>query len=97
MRSSILRSLAKTKLQTCTSAPVKAASPFFRSRNMSTGIPSETAQVQKNAENQQAAGTPSSADLNIENTNIKTAVGVTLDEQQKVLVGSVLDVKSIDI
>ena len=34
-------------------------------------------------------------DLNIENTNIKTASGVSLDEQQKTLVGSVLDV-SID-
>ncbi|MCJ1300214.1 hypothetical protein MMC08_003009 [Hypocenomyce scalaris] len=30
-------------------------------------------------------------DLNIENTNIKTASGVTLDEHQKTLVGSVLD------
>lgn len=34
-------------------------------------------------------------DLNIENTNIKTASGVSLDEQQKTLVGSVLDV-SVD-
>lgn len=32
------------------------------------------------------------SDLNIENTNIKTASGVTLDEHQKTLVGSVLDV-----
>ena len=32
------------------------------------------------------------SDLNIENTNIKAASGVTLDEQQKTLVGSVLDV-----
>ncbi|KAL8694380.1 MAG: hypothetical protein Q9218_000946 [Villophora microphyllina] len=31
------------------------------------------------------------SDLGIENTNIKTATGVTLDEQQKTLVGSVLD------
>ena len=37
--------------------------------------------------NSPAAGT----DLGIENTNIKTATGVTLDEQQKTLVGSVLD------
>lgn len=29
--------------------------------------------------------------LHIENTNIKTAEGITLDEQQKTLVGSVLD------
>lgn len=34
-------------------------------------------------------------DLNIENTNIKTASGVSLDEQQRTLVGSVLDV-SVD-
>ncbi|MCJ1314493.1 hypothetical protein MMC25_008175 [Agyrium rufum] len=31
------------------------------------------------------------SDLNIENTNIKTATGVTLDDHQKTLVGSVLD------
>lgn len=31
-------------------------------------------------------------DANIENTNIKTASGVSLDEHQKTLVGSVLDV-----
>lgn len=31
-------------------------------------------------------------DLNIENTNIKTAPGVTLDEKQKTYVGCVLDV-----
>lgn len=35
-----------------------------------------------------------SNDLNIENTNIKTASGVTLDEGQKTLVGSVLDVST---
>jgi hypothetical protein len=32
-----------------------------------------------------------SSGLNIENTNIKTAPGVTLEDQQKTLVGSVLD------
>ena len=35
-------------------------------------------------------------DLNIENTNIKTASGVSLDEQQRTLVGSVLDVSVHD-
>jgi len=35
------------------------------------------------------------SDLNIENTNIKTADGVSLDEQQKTLVRSVLDVSHI--
>ena len=34
----------------------------------------------------------SDSDINIENTNVKTASGVNLDEHQKVLVGSVLDV-----
>ena len=34
-------------------------------------------------------------DLNIENTNIKTASGVSLDEDKKTLVGCVLDVSSI--
>jgi len=37
----------------------------------------------------------SMSDLNIENTNIKTASGVSLDEQQKTLVGSVLDVSQV--
>ncbi len=32
-------------------------------------------------------------DANIENTNIKTASGVSLDDHQKTLVGSVLDVR----
>ncbi|KAL8839783.1 MAG: hypothetical protein Q9170_001594 [Blastenia crenularia] len=35
--------------------------------------------------------TAAGSDLGIENTNIKTASGVTLDETQKTLVGSVLD------
>ena len=33
-------------------------------------------------------------ELNIENTNIKTASGVSLDDTQKTLVGSVLDVST---
>lgn len=37
-------------------------------------------------------GFPAVSDLNIENTNIKAASGVSLDEHQKTLVGSVLDV-----
>ncbi|MCJ1235922.1 hypothetical protein MMC14_003896 [Varicellaria rhodocarpa] len=37
----------------------------------------------------------STGDLNIENTNIKTATGVTLDENQKTLVGCILDVSYI--
>lgn len=33
-----------------------------------------------------------SGDVNIESTNIKTASGVSLDDHQRTLVGSVLDV-----
>ena len=39
--------------------------------------------------------TSAMSDLNIENTNIKTASGVSLDEHQKTLVGSVLDVGTL--
>ena len=35
--------------------------------------------------------TQTAATLNIENTNIKTAEGVQLDEHQKTIIGSVLD------
>ena len=38
---------------------------------------------------------PFTGDLNIENTNIKAADGVSLDEQQRTLVGSVLDVSTL--
>ena len=36
-----------------------------------------------------------SGNVNIESTNIKTAPGVSLDEHQKTLVGSVLDVRGL--
>ena len=39
-----------------------------------------------------STGAPSSAALGIENTNINTAPGVQLDDKQKVIVGSILDV-----
>jgi hypothetical protein len=55
-----------------------------------TAAPSETAKVQKDAQNSTQSG--SFASLGIENTDIKTASGVDLSEQQKVVVGSVLDV-----
>ncbi|KAB8291188.1 hypothetical protein EYC80_009876 [Monilinia laxa] len=66
---------------------------------MSTGIPQNAADsitetrgfsTATNAGEGVSAG-KSFADLGIENTNIKTAVGVNLSENQKVLVGSVLD------
>jgi hypothetical protein len=56
---------------------------------MSTGIPSEIAHMQ--SQSQQTAGGLSN-DLGIENTNIKTAPGIELSSEQKVIVGSVLDV-----
>jgi len=55
---------------------------------MSAGIPSETSQVQKSAE---MSTSSSSSDLGIESTNIQTASGVSLNTQQKMIVGSVLD------
>jgi hypothetical protein len=58
---------------------------------MSTGIPSSTAQVQKSAEMSTSASSNVS-DLGIEGTDIRTATGVSLSPQQRVLVGSVLDV-----
>lgn len=57
---------------------------------MSSGVPSETAQAQAAADSK----APSFASLGIKNTDIKTATGVTLSDQQKVIVGSVLDVRN---
>lgn len=55
---------------------------------MSTGVPSSTAQAQQASK----ASAPTGNELGIENTNVKTAAGVELSAQQKLLVGSVLDV-----
>jgi hypothetical protein len=60
---------------------------------MSTGVPSETAQIQQKY-NMSTSSTPSASDLGIE-SNINTATGVSLSSQQKVIVGSVLDVSEI--
>jgi hypothetical protein len=60
----------------------------IKSRNMSSGVPSQTAQAQKSTDN----SAPDFKELGIENTNIKTDSGVDLSGNQKVLVGSVLDV-----
>jgi len=57
-------------------------------RKMSTGVPSSTAAAQQAAN----ISAPSTSELGIENTNVKTAAGVELSAQQKLLVGSVLDV-----
>ncbi|TVY82658.1 hypothetical protein LSUE1_G004510 [Lachnellula suecica] len=56
---------------------------------MSSGVPSSTAQAQAAAN--ASGGGPSAADLDIQSTDVKTAAGVNLSSQQKVLVGSVLD------
>jgi hypothetical protein len=50
------------------------------------------AQVQ--SQSQQIAGSLSASELGIENTNIETGPGVELSADQKVLVGSVLDVST---
>ncbi|KAE9376412.1 hypothetical protein N431DRAFT_479682 [Stipitochalara longipes BDJ] len=54
---------------------------------MSTGVPSQTAQAQKSAE---MSTSSSPSDLGIEST-VNTATGVSLSSQQKLIVGSVLD------
>ncbi|KAJ0123885.1 hypothetical protein J7T55_012356 [Diaporthe amygdali] len=54
---------------------------------MSTGTPSGTAQAQATAD----ANAPSFSSIGIKRTNIESAPGVNLSEQQKVIVGSVLD------
>jgi hypothetical protein len=48
------------------------------------------------SQSQQTAGGATN-DLGIENTNIKTAPGVDLSAEQKVIVGSVLDVTILPI
>lgn len=53
-------------------------------RTMATGAPSATAQAQEKADT-------SAASFNIKNTNVREGNGVKLDEHQRLLVGSVLD------
>ncbi|KAI8261572.1 hypothetical protein K4K53_000568 [Colletotrichum sp. SAR 10_77] len=55
--------------------------------NMSTGTPSETAKAQASA----SANAPSFESIGIKNKDIIQKSGVSLSDQQKVLVGSVLD------
>ncbi|ETS81684.1 hypothetical protein PFICI_06686 [Pestalotiopsis fici W106-1] len=54
---------------------------------MASGVPSESAKIQEQAN----ASSATFASHNIRNTNINTAPGVDLSDQQKVLVGSILD------
>jgi hypothetical protein len=59
---------------------------------MSTGVPSTTAQTQKAAQMSTNTSIPSESSLGIESTDIQTASGVELNQQQRIIVGSVLDV-----
>jgi hypothetical protein len=70
---------------------LRTINPVFQSQvaKMSTSIPSQTAQVQKDAVN--STQTSMATDLGIENMNVSSANGVSLSEQQRLLVGSVLD------
>lgn len=57
---------------------------------MASGVPSETAKIQEQAN----ASSGNSSDNYIKNTNINAASGVSLSDQQKAIVGSILDVSS---
>jgi hypothetical protein len=85
MRPSILRTCTKTS----TARP--RPTPSFK---MSTGVPSTTAQTQKAAQMSTNTSIPSESLLGIESTNIQTASGVELNAQQRIIVGSVLDVRT---
>lgn len=63
-------------------------SPVQQTRKMASGLCRFTT-----AANNLLTMLTAGSDLGIENTNIQTASGVTLDEHQKTLVGSVLDVR----
>ncbi|EGY21100.1 uncharacterized protein VDAG_02624 [Verticillium dahliae VdLs.17] len=58
-------------------------------KKMPAGTPSESAKAQADA----SAGGPSFESIGIKNTDIVQKSGVSLDSHQKVLVGSVLDIK----
>jgi hypothetical protein len=97
MRSPILFSLPKSALQVS-----KLNRPLlYKTSKMSTGIPSQapvsTAAADSITENRAGGSSAgiSASDLGIENTNISTAAGVNLNERQRVVVGSVLDVCSL--
>lgn len=69
------------------SSPKPLISRLANTRTMSTGVPSATAKAQEQAD----ASSASFASLNVKNTNINEAPGVKLTDQQKTVVGSVLD------
>lgn len=86
--STIPSTFQKTFHQSKLSNRVLATKLNHQSRKMSTGVPSIVTTAQD------GELTCALVDANIENTNIKTASGVSLDDHQKTLVGSVLDVSS---
>jgi len=90
MRSQLLLS---TTLRTLKSSP-KQTLAFYNLRM--AGVPSETAQIQKQA-NMSTSSTSLSAkakELDIK-SQVNVAQGVTLSDDQKVIVGSVLDVRPL--
>lgn len=75
-------------LTTQRTATLALSFPTLR-KTMSSGVPSETAKIQDQAN----ASSASYASYGIKNTNINAATGVNLSDDQKVIVGSVLDVR----
>lgn len=97
-RSSLVTCLRKTAAKKTiipSSTRVATGLAVSRIRTMSTnatGTPSATAKVQAQANAQGGASPPFESYL-IKNTKINEAAGVSLSSQQKLLVGSVLDVR----
>ena len=85
--------MSYTTLRATRNSFLKQSKPISRSITysaMSMGQPSDTAKVQDNA-----SPSGSFSSYNIKNSSINSASGVSLSEQQKLLVGSVLDVFNI--
>lgn len=76
--------------QIATHPETKSIAKQFQ-RNMASGTPSDTAKVQASAD----SNAPSFESVGIKNNSINQKSGVSLSQQQKVLVGSVLDVSMI--
>lgn len=62
-----------------------SATPYYIRRTMATGTPSATAQAQEKASSTFDSFT-------MKNTNLNEGPGVKLNDQQKIIVSSVLDV-----
>jgi hypothetical protein len=88
MRTSLLPTSSRKIIFACNHKPISSLFPAI-----SKSFPSKTAQIQQQS-NMSTSSTPSASDLGIE-SDIKTATGISLSSQQKVIVGSVLDVSEI--